>query len=107
MTTHPCPEDTFQLPVDPDDTAGVDAWLKPYGWCVEPDPAQARPGHFRLRPRRTGDPDDHDGGRTFAPGTSVQWNGSDIVRVDPAAPESLRPLLQVIGNPEHPGHDHG
>nr|BEK71373.1 hypothetical protein KPHV_86000 [Kitasatospora purpeofusca] len=91
------PEGTFQLPVDPEDTAGVDAWLKPYGWCVEPDPAQARPGHFRLRPSRTGDPDEHDGGRTFKPGAIIQWTGADVVRVASPVPRQLRPVVAMIG----------
>ncbi|MFE2727289.1 hypothetical protein [Kitasatospora sp. NPDC059327] len=91
-------EHTFILPTDPDDTVKVEAWLRPLGWCVEPDPAQARPGYLRLRPLIT-DPDDHDGGRTFAPGSSVRWTGVDIVRVAPTVPGSLRPFLERIGNP--------
>ncbi|MFJ4679009.1 hypothetical protein [Kitasatospora sp. NPDC088783] len=46
---------------------------------MEPDPAQARPGHFRLRPRRT-DPDDHNGGLTLIPGATIRWTGTTITR---------------------------
>ncbi|WP_033818330.1 hypothetical protein [Kitasatospora sp. MBT63] len=98
MTIHPRPGNTLQLPVDPEDAAGVDAWLRPYGWCVEPDPAQARLGHFRLRPLRTSDPDDHDGGRTFKPGAIIQWTGVDVVRFAPPVPRPLRPVVAMIGN---------
>ncbi|MGW2544986.1 hypothetical protein ACWC5I_29930 [Kitasatospora sp. NPDC001574] len=91
-------EDTFVLPTDPNDSVNVEAWLRPLGWCVEPDPAQARPGYLRLRPLIT-DPDDHDGGRTFAPGTTVRWTGVDIVRAAPTMPGPLLPFLERIGNP--------
>ncbi|MER6399295.1 hypothetical protein ABT263_25100 [Kitasatospora sp. NPDC001603] len=90
---------SFVLPSDPCDTTALDAWLRPLGWCVEPDPAQARPGYLRLRPLVTADPDDHDGGRTFTPGTTVQWTGHDITRVAPAVPDPLRLLLDLIGHP--------
>ncbi|MFE4512615.1 hypothetical protein ACFRMQ_00245 [Kitasatospora sp. NPDC056783] len=89
----------FTLPADPNDITALDSWLRPLGWCVEPDPAQARPGYLRLRPRYRADPDDHDGGLTFVPGTTVRWTGSDLVRVAPAMPASLLPLLDAIGNP--------
>ncbi|MFJ1936868.1 hypothetical protein ACIOGZ_29940 [Kitasatospora sp. NPDC088160] len=92
-------ETSFILPADPNDATDLDAWLRPLGWCVEPDPAQARPGYLRLRPLVTADPDDHDGGRTFAPGTAVWWTGYDIVRVAPTVPGQLRPLLDLIGRP--------
>ncbi|SDT83434.1 hypothetical protein SAMN05216371_8262 [Streptomyces sp. TLI_053] len=88
---------SFVLPADPnDDTTALDAWLRPLGWCVEPDIVRARPGYLRLRPLVTADPD---GGRTFAPGTTVRWTGHDITRVAPAVPGPLRPLLGLIGHP--------
>ncbi|MFJ6771252.1 hypothetical protein ACIQOV_09820 [Kitasatospora sp. NPDC091257] len=86
---------TFVLPTDPADTTGLDAWLRPVGWCVEPDPAQVRPGYFRIRPAVT-DPADHDGGITFCPGTTIQWTGTRMTRVHDPLPPQILPLIDQM-----------
>ena len=87
---------TIVLPADPDDTAELDTRLRPLGWCVEPDPAQARPGHLRLRPLVRDDPEGHDGGRTFKPGATISWTDSDLVLATPNVPGPLRPFLALL-----------